>query len=34
VQLCLCEMAPTNSVNLGARTLSVGFIAEPHEAVL
>lgn len=34
VQLALSEMSPTNSVNLGPKALSVGFIAEPHEPTL
>ena len=32
VNVTLQEMAPTNSVNAGANALSVGFIAQPHEA--
>lgn len=34
VTVTLQEMAPTNSVNTGANALSVGFIAQPHEASL
>jgi DegV family protein with EDD domain len=34
VAVSLQEMAPTNSVNTGAEALSVGFIAQPHEADL
>jgi fatty acid-binding protein DegV len=32
VELGLCEMSPANSVNIGARAFSVGFIADSHEA--
>jgi fatty acid-binding protein DegV len=32
VTVTLQEMAPTNSVNTGANALSVGIIAQPHEA--
>ena len=34
VTVTLQEMAPTNSVNTGAKALSVGFFAKPHEAAL
>ncbi|MCJ0764945.1 DegV family protein [Variovorax terrae] len=34
VQVSLQEMSPTNSVNVGANALSVGFIGQPHEAEL
>jgi DegV family protein with EDD domain len=34
VTVSLQEMSPTNSVNTGAEALSVGIIAQPHEAEL
>ncbi len=34
VAVTLQEMSPTNSVNTGANALSVGIIAQPHEAAL
>lgn len=34
VTVTLQEMSPTNSVNAGANALSIGFIAQPHDADL
>ena len=34
VLVTLQEMAPTNSVNAGANSLSIGFMSAPHEATL